>query len=42
MTKRQWRRYRGKIIAKNSGLAGLRRVRFTSMVMIQIVEAFIE
>ncbi|QIG71187.1 hypothetical protein EVB32_080 [Rhizobium phage RHph_TM39] len=40
MTKRQWRRYRGKIIANGNGLENLRNVRFSSMVMTDLTNVF--
>ena len=45
MTKRKWRRFRGKIIAVNRiecpTILRLRRLKYSAMVMIQLVEGFL-
>jgi hypothetical protein len=41
MTKRKWRRLRGKIIAKFPNCKALRRVPYSETVMTQIVNAFL-
>lgn len=41
LTKRQWRRYRGKIIAKNHQYSKLRKVKFTAFVMQELVDIFV-